>query len=191
MKYLVAYLVNFAYTVGSFVYNPFDNFRRVTKHKNPLVSLPIWFLIFVYFFLSGFIYRKSSMIAILLFSFFVLIFLIISSIFRKKIIFQEILNVWSFSYLPTLLWFWVNLLLYVFLPPPRSHFFSGYIFAFVYLFFSLLCLYVKIICLFVLFKFVIKLNLTKTIVSMFVIWGVVICLGIVLYHLHLFRIPFI
>jgi hypothetical protein len=191
IRYVSTYLLNFFYICGSFLYNPFDNYRRVTKHKNPLISLPIWILIIIYFSASGFFYRKSSLLTIFLFSFFLIIFLLFSYIFHKKASFREVFNIWSFSYLPTLLWFSVTFILYIFFPPRGSHSAFQFVFSIAFLFFSLFCLYVKILCLFIVFKNVIKLSLSKTIVSMFLIWGLVIFLGISLYNLHFFRIPFI
>lgn len=190
-KYFSTFIINFFYTCGSFLYNPFENYRQAAKHKNPFIALPIWVLIFVYFTLSSFIYRKSSFLALILFSFFIIIFLIISFFSRKKISFHELFNVWSFSYLPTLFWFVVTFILFFIFPPPHQHIFFGFSFSIFYLLFSLFCLYLKIICLFIVLKYVIKLSLIKTIVLMFLIWGIVVVFGIFLYKLHFFRIPFI
>lgn len=191
LKYLTTYIFNFLYISGSFFYNPFENWRKVANHKNPFIAAPIWVLIIIYFTLSGFIYRKSSLVAFLIFAFFIIVFILISFAFRKKLYFRELFNVWSFSYLPTILWFWITFFLFFILPPPRNHDFFGFIFSLIYLFFSLFCLYLKIICLFVVFKYVVKLSLIKTIIFMLAVWGIVALMGINLYRLHFFRIPFI
>lgn len=191
LRYFFTYIFNFLYTSGSFIYNPFENWRKVANHKNPLIAFPIWAFILTYFSLSSFIYRKSSFLALILFSFFIIIFLIIAFFSRKKISFHELFNVWSFSYLPTILWFIVTFILFFIFPPPHQNNFFGFLFSLIYLLFSLFCLYLKIICLFIVFKYIVKLGLIKTIISMLVVWGVVVVMGVFLYKLHFFRIPFI
>jgi hypothetical protein len=98
---------------------------------------------------------------------------------------------WGYNLIPTLCWFWVTSLLYVILPPPRTTGFLGIAFSVVYLMFSSVILFWKIILSYLTIRFGLRFDLQKILLTWAVVLPVMFLYSIFLYRLGIFKIPFI
>ena len=105
--------------------------------------------------------------------------------------FQSVLLTWSYTLIPTLIWFFVTSLIYIILPPPRTLSLPGKLFSILYVAFSLSMLYWKIVLYYLSARFSLKLDLPK-IAYMSTLFSLYIGFyGIFMYKIGVYRIPFI
>lgn len=110
---------------------------------------------------------------------------------KKEVIFSSFLFTFSYSLLPTLIWFLSTSILYIFLPPPRTFSLLGKGFSILFIAYSLSLLIWKFILVYLAVRFSSKLNFFRIIymIIFFLIWF--IPYSIFLYQFKIFRIPFI
>lgn len=103
---------------------------------------------------------------------------------------RSVFSVWSFSYIPTLLWFFITTIFYVILPPPRTQSLPGQLFSIFYLFLSLGLFLWKVLLYFLTLRHAMKLSLWQTARTTFVLWPLFAAYFLVLNRLEIFKIPF-
>jgi hypothetical protein len=98
---------------------------------------------------------------------------------------------WSYSLIPTLIWFLATSLLYLFLPPPRTQAPLGVLFSLIYLLFSAVLFFWKAELYYLTLRFGMRLTL-KQILYVTGVFVPVLCMySVVMYQLGIFRVPFI
>jgi hypothetical protein len=97
----------------------------------------------------------------------------------------------SYSLFPTLIWFTTNSVLYRFLPPPRTISILGKAFSVLFLSFSISLLVWKLILVYLAIRFSSKLNFYNIVYIILLYLCIFIPYSLLLYHLKIFRIPFI
>ncbi len=108
---------------------------------------------------------------------------------RGKI--RSVYVLWSYSLIPTLVWFIITSFLYLLIPPPRTLSITGKIFSVVFIAFSLAVLLWKLILFYLTVRFSLKADLKKITVITVIILPIVAIYAWVSYQLKIFRIPFI
>ncbi len=98
---------------------------------------------------------------------------------------------WGYSLLPTLLWFFTTSLLYLLLPPPRTTSVQGILFSVLFLVFSTTLLLWKMTIAYLSLRFGLRLGLGKILVILVVSLPILGLYSYWLYHLGIFRIPFL
>jgi len=183
------------------IFFPYQTVRKISLEKDYYQSLIIFLLIFSYFkfayFLKNKPYPATLTFSVFLFHFFLtLIFFfclgnLITRKRKKEISFLSLLVTFSYSLLPTLIWFGSVSLLYLFLPPPRSPSFLGVSFSVFFIAFSLSLLIWKMILVFLSLRFSLRLNFYQIIYLwlLYFLWFIPYSFG--LYYLRIFKIPFI
>lgn len=98
---------------------------------------------------------------------------------------------WGYTLLPTVVWFFMTSALFLILPPPRTTSVAGVVFSGLFLVFSVMLLFWKLMLGYLTLRFGLKLDLAR----IFVVAGIVMpILGIYsvgMYRLGIFRVPFI
>ncbi len=115
---------------------------------------------------------------------------IVSRFFGGKGQLQAVFSVWSFSYLPTLLWFFITTIFYVILPPPRTQSILGQLFSVFYLCLSFGLLFWKVLLYFLTLRHAMRLTLWQTIRTTLVLWPLFIAYFLFLNRIEIFKIPF-
>jgi hypothetical protein len=164
----------------------------------------IFFLVYLYFVEANIIRRKTlhpfviSTSSTITFTVFIMTFFLVIGFFyylafiqKKKPDLKSLLFTFSYSLLPTFLWFVTTSLLYYLLPPPRTASILGQGFSFIFITFSLAILLWKMILLYLSVRFSLKTDFYLTIfyILLFLLWFLPYSYG--LYYLKIFRIPFI
>ncbi len=174
--------------------------RHISEEKDLFQPAIIIGIIFIYF---KFIYYLRDKIypATLIYFLFIINLLLTVSFFyflsklfsknKKEITFSSFLFTFSYSLLPTLVWFLSTSVLFIFLPPPRTFSLLGKGFSIFFIAYSLSLLIWKLILGYLAIRFSSKQNFFIIIfmIIFYLIWFTPY--SIFLYQLKLFRIPFI
>jgi hypothetical protein len=178
--------------------HPYKTMRSISQEKDVLQILVIFMVVFIYFHFADlqrpFNYPPFILFVIVLINILAtaMFFYFISKFLGSK---QKDINpyLYSFSYalIPTIIWFSVNVLLYVILPPPRLPSFNGKLFTVVYITFSVSMLLWKFILTYLAIRFSTRLKLTRVLYSLILYLLVIAPYTVLLYQFRLFRVPFL
>jgi len=179
------------------IFTPYKTMRKISREKDFSQIVILLGLIFVYFQLSHY-YRKedfSGLIVYLIFLFGLFsttgFFYFIARVFRQKTTFLSFLFCFTYSMVPTLIWFMSNFILYLVLPPPRTMSILGKGFSIFFTAYSLSLLLWKVILFFLSVRFSSRLPFFKILYMIFLYLCWFVPYSIVLYQLKIFRVPFI
>ncbi len=178
--------------------------RKIVKEKDYLQIVLIFIAVYGYFILGNIMRRKTlhpfiiSSSSLLSFSFFLLTFFLTVWFFYRLAKWRQIQTemstlIFSFSYslLPTLIWFFTTSLLYYLLPPPRTLSFLGKSFSMVFIVFSVTLLVWRLILLYLSLRFSLKANFYTVLLLIFFFAAWFLPYSFFMYQLKIFRIPFI
>jgi len=199
-KYLINFLLIFILVlINSFrlVFSPYKAMRKIAFEKDFRQVFLIFFFVFLYFkfvyFLKEKFYPASFTFLIFLFNFFLMIFFFyfLTRFLGKKSRLVPFIFTFSYSLLPTFLWFISVSFLYLLLPPPRTASFLGQFFSIFFITYSLSLLFWKIILFYLALRFSTQLGFYRIIymITLFILWF--IPYSVLLYYLKIFRVPFI
>lgn len=104
---------------------------------------------------------------------------------------KRILLTWSYTLLPTLIWFYSTLLFYFLIPPPRTTSILGKSFSIFYIAFSGSLLVWKLILMYLSIRFSLRVHLYRVIYYLLLYFALSIPLWILLYKSGISRIPFV
>lgn len=189
------------------VFYPYAAVRKIAKEKDIFQVVIIFFLVYLYFVFAQVVRKKTiqpfiiSSSSLVSFIFFLLSFCLVISFFciiGNKInkssmadFFQPLVFTFSYSLFPTLIWFFITSFLYYVLPPPRTFSFSGRLFSILFISFSSVLFYWKIMLLYLSLRFSLRLSFGKIVYSVF-FWSLwFLPYSILMYKLKIFRLPFI
>ncbi len=121
----------------------------------------------------------------------IILIFILGRLFGGKGRIGGVYNLWIFSLIPTLIWFFATSLLYLILPPPRTLSFWGKFYSVVYAAFSMSVFIWKAILYYLTLRFALKLDLWRIILVTAVLLPILSVFSVGMYRLGIFRIPFI
>ncbi len=98
---------------------------------------------------------------------------------------------WAYTLIPTVLWFWTTSILFVAIPPPRTASIQGLAFSILYLTFSAVLFYWKVMLSYLALRFGMKMDLRQIIQTVIVSSPVIALYGVVMYRFGVFKVPFI
>lgn len=202
-KILVNFLTSFLIVINRFIgliFNPYKTIRYISEEKDLFQPAIIIGIIFTYFkfiyYLRDKIYPATLIYLLFIINFLLTIFFfyLLSKLFsknKKEITFSSFVFTFSYSLLPTLIWFLSTSILFIFLPPPRTFSILGKGFSILFVAYSLSLLVWKFILIYLSIRFSSKQNFFRIIymIALYLIWF--IPYSIFLYQFKLFRVPFI
>ncbi|MBI2617628.1 hypothetical protein HYW55_05845 [Candidatus Gottesmanbacteria bacterium] len=190
--------------VGTF-HNPYVTYRRLsvekTDHRHFLF---VFLLVIAYFIFASFIRIGKSypfllsvhfnvLFAAFIFGFTTMIvfFITLGKLLGGKGSVKTLTILWTYSLLPTTIWFFLTSLLYIFLPPPRTEAFLGKLFSVIFLTLTLSLFFWKIILYYLTLRFALRLDLLKIGLITLLVVPLIVGLSTVFYMLRIFRVPFL
>jgi len=200
---------NFGKNIYGIIQKPHAKFIDLAKTASLWQTVFIWFLIFWALLWAGAVkvgvFRNPMFYAIQISKFYfisLLSFLIIclliyylGRIFRvTKNSFAElkkIIILWSFSMVPTVVWFMGISFLFFIFPPPRSFSLQGYTLSALLIGFSTILFYWKLLLYYLTLRIGFKITWKKIITISIVFFPVVFLYSLILYKAGIFRVPFI
>lgn len=177
---------------------PYKTMRLISMERDVAQIGIIFFFVLIYFLVAD-VYRAFTYPPFILFLFVIihvcasaLFFYGISFLFgsKQKDIYRHIMT-FTYALVPTLIWFFTTLFLYILLPPPRYPSFNGKLFTVVYITFSVSMLLWKIILTYLAIRFSTHMKVSRIVYS-FLLYIIVVCVyAVCMYELQFFRIPFL
>ena len=176
---------------------PYRTMRRLSRESDYGQVFILFLIIFLYFKFAYFLRDKpypaslTFLIFILHFSLTVAFFYGLSRVSDNKIKLFSFVFTLSYSFIPTLIWFASSSILYIIVPPPRSLSVLGKGFSIFFIAYSVSLLSWKMILMYLALRFSARSGFYRIIymLVLFLLWF--IPYSVLLYHLKLFRIPFI
>lgn len=179
------------------IFYPYKTMRKISLEKDKEQILIIFFTSFLYF-MFAYKIRNGIIFGIVAFCAFILLFLtttlffyLCAKQFNKSIYYDRFVFTYSYTLIPTFFWFFSNAMFYVLLPPPRTISFFGKGFSIIYLAYSISLLVWKLILVYFSLRFSSRLGLLRILYIFLLYLTLLVPLSMLLYYLHIFRIPFI
>lgn len=104
---------------------------------------------------------------------------------------NRLTKTWTYTLLPTLIWFYSTLVFYFLIPPPRTTSLLGKSFSVFYIAFSVSLLIWKLILTYLSIRFSLRIHLYRIIYYILIYLALSIPLWIFLYNVGISRIPFV
>lgn len=184
---------------------PYETYRRLSSGQNSSQVLLLWFLIGFYLSFSTLLHQGlrvhplilslsfSKVFAGTLISYILILtaLVLLGRFFGGEGNFKTIFLPWSYSLLPTLLWFWATGFFYFLLPPPRTASFLGQAFSFLFIAFSFGLFFWKGVLYYLTLRFGMKLDFLRIAGVSIILFPAGFFYAILMYRLGIFRVPFI
>lgn len=182
---------------------PYETWRRLV-YESDLLQVGFWVFLLWFYLSLGVVVKNGLGTGALfltfnlnkLFNITLITFLVVSLVIwlvgrwsGGKGNFREVVSSWVFSYFPTLLWFFLTTVLYVFLPPPRTESVLGKFFTLVFLAFSLSLLFWKIILYYLTLRLAMRMNLWQILRATAVIVPTLFFYFLLLNRMGFYKIP--
>lgn len=196
-KYFFNFFASFTIVLRRFFYllfSPYKTMRKIALDKDKSQVFIILGFVLLYFYASG-MFKENIFIYYLAFlfnfSFTILFFYILAKFFKKDIALSSFITTFSYSLFPTLVWFVINLTLYLVLPPPRTTSILGKSFSIFFISFSLALFFWKIILTYLALRFSTRMHFYR-IAYFIILYGLyIIPFAYLMYNLGISKIPFI
>jgi len=192
-------LVLFFRTTFLLIVSPYKTMRKIAQSDDLMQPVIIFLLIGTYFIYADkirenpyspfFLFFLTLVNFILTIVFFALIKLLSAE--KREIRFSKFIILFSYSLIPTLIWFTVNSILYVLLPPPRTPSFLGKGFSIIYTAFSIAVLSWKVMVTYLAVRYSTELKFFRILYSFILYLVAVIPYSFILYFAKISKIPFL
>lgn len=197
--YFFASLILFLSRCIRLIFFPYQTMRSISEDEDIIQLFFIFIGIGAYFYIAD-KFRQSEFHPIALFVITIINFLLTALffiLFKKfskspiKVKIKSGLLLFGYSLIPTLIWFLINLFLFLLLPPPRSISILGKGFSILYMCISVSILFWKVLIEYLAIRFLTGWNFFRIIYAILLYLICAIPYSYFLYNLRLFRIPFL
>ena len=199
-KSLISILASLAIVLHRFIlliFSPYKTMRTIGKEKDMWQILIILTSVSLYF---QFANRTRGVLEpnlagpfffFLGFAGMIVFFYLLTRLWDKNIEIRPFIFTFTYSLLPTLLWFVSNSLLYRLLPPPRTISIAGRAFSILFVSYSVSLLLWKLILFYLAIRFSTKFHFPRILYLIFLYSALFIPYTLIMYYLKIFRVPFI
>ena len=189
---LASIIIFFRRSIG-LIFTPYATMRKISIEGTRTELVWILFLSFVYFLITNTVrdWTNGFMGAVGLYIWSVVFFSVLPSSGSVIEKIGRMIKTWSYTLIPTLLWFYATFLFYFLIPPPRTISLLGKSFSVVYIAFSVSLLTWKLILVYLSIRFSLRAHLYRVIYYILIYLAVSIPLWFFLYNRGISRIPFV
>jgi hypothetical protein len=178
------------------IFFPYRTMRKISQEDDYGQVLFILLLVLAYFYLSHQV-RPGEVEPWLVYLFFLFNFFFTIFFFafetgassKKELI--SLIITFSYTLLPTLIWFTTNSFFYWLIPPPRTMSLWGKGFSIFFIAFSISLLVWKLILIYLAIRFSSKHNFYRVVYSLILYLCLLLPYSLLFYQLGIFRVPFI
>ncbi|MFW5703610.1 MAG: hypothetical protein ACOCXQ_02145 [Patescibacteria group bacterium] len=176
---------------------PYKTMRSIAREQDDLQIGVIFFIIFIYYlFIPALKPEITSPVIQLSLVLFNLVMTVIFVYFFGRMLNGEtsirpLLFLFSYSLLPTIIWFYTTSFLFYFLPPPRTLSILGKSFSIIFITFSMSILAWKVILWYLAVRFGTRLKFFGIVFLTLLYLAAVVPYAFYLYQFGFFRIPFL
>lgn len=200
----VIVLYSFTRNIIGLVTRPYETYRKIINHSSRWELVPLAMVIGSYLGIASLVKIAAFRPYILTKQFVVLglavamtygVIIGLLWIFGKMVggkgDIKSIALGWAYTLIPTTLWFLTTSLLYILIPPPRTGRPLGILFSVLFLLFSSVLFFWKIILSYLTMRFSMKLDLLRIAIVFAIVIPIVVLYSIGMYWLGIFKIPFV
>ena len=190
-------------TIG-LITKPYETYRRIVNHGSRWELVPLAIIIGSYLGIASLVKTAAFRPYILTKQFVVLgiavvmtyglvvgLLWIVGKVVGGKGTVKTVALGWAYTLVPTTVWFLTTSLLYILIPPPRTGRPLGILFSVLFLLFSSVLFFWKIILSYLTMRFSMKLDLLRIGIVFIVVIPIVVIYSIGMYRLGIFKIPFV
>jgi hypothetical protein len=177
---------------------PYKTMRKISEDHDMSQVFLIWIFIAFYFLwantLRQYPYEPFILYLMTVFHFIatIIYFFLATQVFHNyEIQIKPFILTFTYTMIPTLLWFVLNSVLYAVLPPPRTMSILGKAFSIFFISFSVTLLLWKVILVYLAIRFSAKLTFYRILYSIIIYLAMILPYALYLYSLQFFRIPFL
>lgn len=201
---LKSFILFLQHTWGT-VQHPYGTYRKLAAGNFPLQTMFLFLLCLAYFgwttlihvglrghpLIISFNFFKVTAVSAATFVLVLGVIRVIGGMVGGKGSLKTLFLPWSYSLLPTLIWFFATSLLWLLFPPPRTLALSGKALSFAFLVFSWFLFFWKGVLYYLTLRFGMKLDLIKIILVSAIIFPLGFLYSLLMYKLGIFRVPFL
>ncbi len=196
--------IAFSRTLVGLVTRPYETYRRIVTHGKAGELVFIGVLLSAYFSLASLVKVAAFRPFLLTQHFLLLAMGVVSGTFistcciviagrmlKLSVSFERIFLAWSYTLIPTVLWFFATSLLFVLLPPPRTTSVAGMAFSLLFLVFSATLLWWKVTLSYLTLRFGLKADFGKGLIVALISAPVLSVWSYFMYKAGIFKVPFL
>ena len=200
----VIVLYSFTRNIIGLVIRPYETYRRIVNHGSRWELVPLSIIIGSYLGIASLVKVAAFRPYILTKQFVVLgiavvityglvvgLLWMVGKIVGGKGEVKILALGWAYTLIPTTFWFLATSLLYMLLPPPRTTRPLGILFSALFLLFSSVLFFWKIILSYLTLRFSMRLDLFRISIVFCIVIPIVALYSIWMYRLGIFKIPFV
>ena len=175
------------------IFTPYKTMRKISLESTWSECIWIFIFIVIYFFITNTVHSwingLMGALCLYLASVFFLSLLPAAGTYVER--FKRVAITWSYTLLPTLIWFYSTLLFFFLIPPPRTTSLLGKSFSIFYIAFSGSLFVWKIILAYLSIRFSLRVHLYRVIYYLLLYLALSIPLWVYFYTIGISRIPFV
>lgn len=201
---LIIGLYSFGRSYLGIISKPYETYRRIIEHGTLWECIPVACFASLYFVIASlvktwafrpFLLTKRFILladaAAIGFTLIVVVLWSIGRLVGGRGELKRVVLGWSYTLIPTILWFFTTSILYVLLPPPRTTHLTGILFSVLYLTFSCALFFWKFMLAYLTLRFALRLDFMRIIIVAIVTSPIIAWFSVVMYRLGIYRVPFL
>lgn len=193
-----------ARTVVGLVLKPYETYRAIVNHGSLWELIPLSLLIFSYLIIASAVktaafrpYMLTKQFVVLAVAVGITYGLVVGLLWivgrmvggRGNV--RGIVLGWAYTLVPTVCWFLVTSILYMVIPPPRTEAPLGILFSLLFLLFSSVLFFWKLVLSYLTLRFSLKIDLFRIVIICAISIPIIGIYSLGMYQLGIFKIPFI
>lgn len=205
LAYIVFTGLTFLSSLAGIMFKPYETMRALTISRRYAQIFFIWLLVFSYVSFTAVLRKGLSAgpLFLTLHTGKILWGILSSFVFAWGVLYyfgklaggkgrpQELFLPWSYSLIPTLIWFLLTSIFYFILPPPRTESIKGQLFSILFIAISVTLFYWKGVLYYLTLRFAHKMSLGKIILTTVLLIPIVGLYSFITYKLGIFKVPFL
>ena len=191
-------------TIVGLVTKPYETYRKIVNHGSLWEFVPLTILIASYLAIASLV-KTAAFRPYMLTKHFIVLALAVGTmyglvvglvwIFGKMVggkgNLRGVMLGWAYTLVPTICWFLATSILYMVIPPPRTDRPLGILFSLLFLLFSSVLFFWKLVLSYLTLRFSLKIDLFRIVIVFGITIPIVALYSFGMYRLGIFKIPFV
>lgn len=201
---MVIAVYSFARNIIGLVTRPYETYRNIINHGSLWEILPLSLLVSGYLVVASLV-KTAAFRPYMLTKQFILLALavgityglvvglvwIVGKMVGGKGNLRGVMLGWTYTLVPTVCWFLATSILYMVIPPPRTDRPLGILFSLLFLLFSSVLFFWKLVLSYLTLRFSLKIDLFRIAIVFGITIPIVVLYSFGMYRLGIFKIPFV
>lgn len=201
---MVVAIYSFGRNIIGLATRPYETYRKIINHSSLWEFVPLTILIASYLGIASLV-KTAAFRPYMLTKHFIVLALAVGIMYGLVVglvwIFGKMVGGkgnlrglmlgWAYTLVPTVCWFLATSILYMVIPPPRTDRPLGILFSLLFLLFSSVLFFWKLVLSYLTLRFSLKIDLFRIVIISIVTIPIVVLYSVGMYRLGIFKIPFV